>query len=254
MSWLVARDVLPAWMARPAPPLVVTDWLRTQGRQTQYAIESDEGRLGSMWTDYTIDDMSIRRSDIIFIERFPLQVAPCRIVTDAVFQADGVLDEFTVAIEYPGGQLTLHGERFHSDFSFTLESDLRPRLRQTFKFPLTEGSLFSAALSPFSQMSGLDVGQRWRIQVFNPVSLLTGLGDRFRSVLVEVTGRESVRVGGSHVECFVLEALGAKAWVDDLGTVHRQEVEIGIAGRLRIVREPQYNDLARNAAMRYPIS
>ncbi|MCO6437082.1 MAG: hypothetical protein J5J06_08340 [Phycisphaerae bacterium] len=251
MSWLFARDVLPGWMARPAPPLKVTEWLQTQGRKTQYTIANDDGRLGTMWTDYTIDETSIRRTDLVFIERFPLPIAPLRVTTDAVFQANGILDEFTVEVEYPSGQLTLHGERFHSDFSFTLADGPLRRLQRTFKFPLTEGTLISDALSPFSSMAGLEVGQHWRIQVFNPVAVLTGLGERFRSVVVKVTGREFVSTNMGRAECFVLEALGAKAWVDDKGTVHRQEVELGIGGRIRIDREPLYDEDARAAARRF---
>ncbi len=248
MGWLVAHDVWPGLTADDAPPLQVTDWLQNEGRQSQFSLTGPDGRIGTLWTEYMIDRSSIQREDLIWIDHLPLDVAPLRVTVSSIFRADGVLDEFTLRIANPDGRMEVHGERFHADFSYYIEgTGFR---RRTFKLPLTDASLVSGAFNPFSQLSNLEVGQRWRMQVFNPIAALTGFGNRFIPMLVEVTGSEPLATAKGRVDCMIVESANAKAWVDPQGSVRLQEITLPVIGSLRIAREATYDDDARNAARR----
>lgn len=242
IGWIVHHDILPGWSAQEPPTLQITEWLRNQGNRSEYAMFGDDGRLGTVWTTYRIDTSSVHREDLIWIERFPMPVAPLRMRIDSVFTAAGALDEFTVRLQSSLADLRLHGERFHADFSFTFDTGSTIR---KFKLPLQDGSILGDALNPFAQLSGIRVGQRWRMQVFNPVAALTGMGDRFTTMLVEVTGEESIVLEGKAVACLVVEAPGAKAWVDARGTVQIQETTLPMVGRLRIIRQSEFNEQRR---------
>ncbi|MBU0717598.1 MAG: DUF3108 domain-containing protein [Planctomycetes bacterium] len=246
MGWLVAHDVWPGFTADDTPVLQATDWLKTEGLQAQFAIHNDMGRLGTIWTAYLIQDTSIRRLDTIWVEQFPLDIAPLRMTVDSIFTVDGNLDELTVRLENSSADILLHGERFHKDFSFVFQNGLSEK---PFKVPLFDGKLISGgAFNPFAALTDLHVGQRWRMQVLNPVALLTGLGDRFIPMLVEVSGKETVTAAGRDVECVVVESASAKAWVDANGAVQVQEMVLPLVGRIRIVREDSFNEGARRTA------
>lgn len=247
MSWLVAHDVWPQWVAQDAPPFRFSDTLRESDRRTQQSIHDDVGRIGYIWTEYLLDPQSARRSDTIYLERLPVQVTPLRMVIDSVFTAEGILDEFTLNLENADHMLELHGERFHSDFSFRLTMGTVERL---YKMPLSDGGLIAGMVNPFTHLSGLYVGQRWRMQVFNPLAVITGLGDRFTSVLVEVTGREILTVNGQLQEHFVVETSSAKAWVAADGSVPIQEVKLPLIGKLRITRDAEVDADKRHTASR----
>jgi len=249
MSWLVAHDVWPRWVA-PQPPAVSRfDLLKSEQRQAQYTIMDSVGAMGSVWTSYLMDESSIRRDDLVWIERLPLDVAPLRITVNSVFTGDGVLDEFEVRIENPDTFLPikLHGERFHADFSFSLENGTQVR---TFKIPLTEGALISGVFNPFAEFRDLSVGQTWQMQVFNPIAALTNIGSRFIPLLVTVTGEERIQTGTWEGNCLVVEAGSTKAWVSAGGEVRMQEVLLPVIGKLRIVREAGFDTDRRNAVRR----
>jgi len=252
MSWLIAHDVWPALVAEDPPTLQLTEWLTNEGRMTQHTIFDDSGPIGSIWTEYLIDPASIQRSDTIWFERLApdLDIAPLRITVNSAFTADGQLDEFTLRLVNDQTRLQLHGERFYADFSFQLE--IRGLPRQTFKIPLTEAGFVTGALNPFTNLSGLEVGRVWRIQVFNPLSAITGLGERFIPTLLSVTGKETIVADHGRTECFIVEAGKSKAWVDERGVVYRQEVQLPVIGNLRIVRDITFDVEARSAIRSKP--
>lgn len=247
MGWLVAHDVWPGITAEDPPPLRVTEWLETEGREAQFAILNGQRKLGTIWTTYLIDEVSIQREDLIWIEHLPVDIAPLRVVGDSTFTVDGRLDEFTLRLTNDDTNIRLHGERFHADFSFTLEGT-GLRKTKTFKLPLTDGGLISGAFNPFFQLTDLRIGRRWRMQVFNPVAAVTGLGDRFIPILLEVTARERIVTPGGEMNCFVVESSNTTAWVDPQGAVQVQEVELPVIGTIRIVREAGLDTRARAKA------
>lgn len=245
MGWLVAHDVWPTLTALPAPPLTATEWLKTDGLQSRYTIVDDLGPLGTAWSEYLVADDSIRRDDLVWLERFPVVRAPVRIAVTSVYRADGTLDELTIRAENREAGMRLHGERFHTDFSFIFESG---PLEKAFKIPLTEGSMISGAFHPFSALTNLRVGQRWRMQVVNPIAALTGVGSRFTPVLVEVTGEERIETPAGSRNCLIIESENSKAWIDANGAVLVQEMTVPIVGRLRMIRQADFDDDGRAAA------
>jgi len=245
MSWLVAHDVWPAWTAQDPPRVQATDWLKGEGNRAQFTILYDNTLIGTIWTDYIVGDASVQREDIIWIERFPINIAPLRVTVESTFTEDGFLDELDVRLVNRDAGILLHGERFHADFSFTLESGT---VEKVFKVPLTDGGVITGAFNPFGQLADLHVGQTWRIQVFNPVAALTGVGYRFISTLVEVTGVETIATPAGQRRCLVVQSPNAKAWVDARGAVLVQEITLPMAGKVRIVREPGFDEEGKAAA------
>ncbi len=247
MAWLMGHEVWPQWVATEPPAVRVADLLSKPTRQAQYTISDPHGPIGSIWTSYLVDEQSIRRDDLIWMARFPLDIAPLRITVNSVFTADGALDEFDVLLENPATRLPvkLHGERFHADFSFTLEHG--PLVR-AFKLPLTEGGLIAGLFNPLAEFRDLRVGQTWRMQVFNPIAALTNVGSRFISVLAEVNAEERINTGGWEGNCLVVEAGQTKAWVDANGEVRVQEIALPVIGNLRIVRQAAFDLEQRNTA------
>ncbi len=250
MSWVFAHDVWPRWTAMEAPPLSVNDWLVEQGRESQYAIFQNNVRVGDLWTTYRIDSKSAQREDVLWIEKFSLDITPLRVISLSKFTGAGKLDEFTVRLANPGIHGELHGERFSEDFSFTFKVGPSPRLNRRYKVPLADGDLISEATNPFAHLSDVQVGQRWRMQVFNPLTAILGIGSQFTSMLVEVTGKESIIVDGSPRNCFVIESAKAKAWIDENGAVQIQEAQLPLVGTLRMVRQAYCDVDARHDVQR----
>ncbi len=245
MSWLFIHDVLPGWTALDAPNLKVNDWIKNEGRETQAGIFDATGRIGTVWSTYIIDEATAQREDFVAIERFPKGLAPIFVMVDSSFTDEGLLDEFSLEMVAIEAHLDLHGERFHSDFSFQLEVGSMDR---TFRIPLTEAGMISDAFQPFNQLSDLEVGQSWRMQVFNPVAAITGVGRRFLPMVVSVTGRESIPTPDGDKLCFVVESSGAKAWVDGRGVVHRQEISLPVGGQMWLTPE-SFDPYARENAL-----
>ena len=248
MGWLVAHDAWPRWNAKPPPPIEVTEWLRDEGRKSQYALHDEFGRMGTVWTEYLIDINSIQRNDLIFMERVPpilAGFAPLRVKVESTHTAAGVLDEITVRLEAAHIEVLLHGERFHSDFSFKLESGLIDR---TFKIPLSSAGLITGAFNPFGSLTKLKVGQTLNMQGVNPLAIVAGIGDGFIPLMVEVTGETRLSTPYGEHNCMVVEAAGAKAWVDARGAVIQQEAQFPLLGKLTILREPSYDQDAAVAA------
>lgn len=238
MSWLFVHDVWPGWSADAPPPLRPSAWLREEGEQSQFSIHLMGVRVGTIWSTYTVGDHAVQRRDTIWVQTLPIAIAPIRLTIDSTYTAEGLLDEFTVQLERSETDIMLHGERFHSDFSFRFE---RGPIERAFKIPLAEGGTIGGGFNPFSQLSDLSVGQKWRMQVFNPVAALTGLGDRFIPILVEVTGEELIDTPSGRRRCVIVESPNAMAWVDAHGAVLVQEIELPLVGRFRIVREQAFD-------------
>ena len=247
MSWLVAHDVWPTWTALDPPPLRVAYGAGNAETRAKFTISGDLGKVGTVWTTYQIDETAIRRDDLIWIERLPVEITPLRVTVNSDYTVEGVLDEFTLRLETEEADLKLHGERFPSDFSFTFESG---PIDKAFKVPLSSGGLFTGAFNPFSELGNLQVGKKWRMQVVNPVAMLTGVGNRFIPLLVEVTGEERIATPEGVKNCMVVESPSAKAWVDADGRVQVQEVILPVVGSLRIIREAGFDEAERVKARR----
>lgn len=236
MSWLVARDLWPAWTAQSPPLLKISDRIEKEGHRGQSGLYDRLGRVGTIWTVYRPGENRVVREDIVRIDRFSLPIAPLALTVNSVFTADGLLDEFTVRIVKDRLNMRLHGERFHADFSF--EFDIGRHRAHTFKLPLSEAGLITSGFNPLASLSDLHVGQKWRMQVFNPLSAVLGVGDRFIPMIVEVTGEETINTMDGPTRCLVVESnTGTRAWVSPDGIVYRQTAVLPVGGGLSIVRE-----------------
>ncbi len=268
MGWIIKTDIVPAWSANDVPRLSVDEWVRVERRETQAGVYDSRGRIGTAWSmirvdtvpvarteSGTVESTTIQRNDAIHLERLTIpgleDATPLRIFVDSLFNQQGRLDEFTLRVLGDLVALRVHGERFHADFSFEITNNDRPV--QTFKVPLADAGMISDSLKPFSQMTGdLHVGQSWRMQVVNPIAVLTGVGPRFNTLLVHVTGQESITTSEGTFLCHVIEAESVKAWIDDTGYARRQEMLLPVGGRIRIESEP-FDEEAYDSVTRHGI-
>jgi len=252
MTWLIRHDVWPALTAGE-PPQVAPNRAGISGIQVfQVGIFNEyDHRIGTAWTTYAPPRL---REDVLYLSGFLLP-GPILLEIDSTFTGSGELDEFKLTARGPGIPLPtdgihppieVRGERFASVYGFTLVAG---GLEESFKISAAEAGLIGDVFRPFASLPGLEVGQSWRMQVVNPVSVVTGVGRRFVPMLVRVTGRETILTpGGEELSCLVVEAPNVTAWVDDEGLVWVQRVRLPIGGELTVRNEP-YDEKARRNAM-----
>lgn len=236
MSWLVWEDLWPAWTAQD-PPKTVLSGLPTQGKAySQVGIfDHRDQRIGSAWTTYTRLLQATLRNDCIWIARFPV-LPPTRVEVDSSFDASGLLDEIEIHVYGYDIAVEIKGERFPREFVF--EVKVGYQTFRTFKIPHTQAGAFGDMFRPFAALPDLRVGQAWRMQVLNPAAVVSGFGETFAPLLVRVVGTETVVRNGGPVECFVVEAGGARALVGPDGVVYEQSVELPVGGTIVIRDEP----------------
>ena len=244
MSWLFWHDVRPLWLAQDPPRTVTADWL-TEGRMRQQAaIEDKAGRpIGTIWTVYRKSGDTIGRQDLIVIDHFP-PISPARVAVDMQFDPQGRLDEMSVDVRFTGLHLELQAERFGTQLAFALKAG---PVNQSFKISDTDAGMVGDLFKPFSDMPKLEVGQTWRMQVFNPLSTVFGYGKRFLPMIVRVTGKQRWETEDGVVDCFVVEAPNATALVGPDGTVYRQETQLPVGGTI-VIRTERFDERAHERA------
>ena len=246
MGWLTWHDLWPAWTAQE-PPRGAFEGLPSPGvSHSQAGIFDAHGdRIGTAWTVYTRMGPTARRDDCLWIAGFA-NLPPTRVEGDSTFDAAGQLDDLEVRVTGPGLAIEVKGERFPREFAFELRLNLQPP--KTFKIPHAQAGAFGDMFRPFDTLHDLHVGQSWRMQVFNPAAAaVTGLGEPFTPLLVQVTGTETRVQRGVAQACFVVEAAGTRAVVSPDGTVLEQRVELPIGGTVVIRDEPFDAEALQNA-------
>ena len=243
MGWLAWHDLWPAWTAQDPPRTLFKDLPTFGSSRSQVGIFDHRGyRIGTAWTTHTRWEPTVLRQDCLWIERFPA-LPPMRIEADSTFDADGRLDEVELYVYGHRVPIEFRGERFPREFAFQMKvGHLPPR---TFKIPHTRAGAFGDMFRPFAALHNLRVGQAWRMQVFNPVAVVSGLGDSFTPRLVRVTGTQWIVRRGKAVECFVVEAPGSRALVGPDGVVYEQSVELPVGGTIVIRDEPYDAEMRR---------
>jgi hypothetical protein len=238
MSWLIRTDVWPAWTAREPPTAVSPDWVQGRSARQQARIDDKYGqRMGTIWTVYSRSGQNVSREDVIYLHRFPIPDLPSlRVEIESQFDPQGRLDEIDADVYGPQIHIELNGERFASQIAFELRAGT---YYLPFRLDDVEAGMIGDAFKPFSAMPGLEVGQSWRMQVFNPLAtIFPQFGDKFIPMLVRVTGRETIQTPEGPVDCLVVEAANALAKVGPDGTVYYQEMELPVGGRITIQSEP----------------
>jgi hypothetical protein len=248
MSWLVWHDVRPLWLAQDPPRSITPEWLTESRMRQQAAIEDKAGRpIGNIWTVYRKSGETIGRQDLILIDNFP-PISPARVELDTQFDDQGRLDEMTVEVAVTGLGLSLKAERFGTQLAFVLKAG---PINQSFKISDTDAGMVGDLFKPFSDMPKLEVGQTWKMQVFNPYSTILGHGRRFMPMVVRVTGKQRWETEDGIVDCFVVESPHATALVGPDGTVYRQETQLPVGGTI-VIRTERFDarafDRANSAA------
>ena len=250
MTWLVWQDVWPGLTAGD-PPNAVLGGNATRPITSQVALYNKyDQRIGTAWTVHGGPPDARKREDVIHLKSFPL-LGRALIEVDSAFTREGKLDEFDLSVWADGipfetiiernsgqnrGQIHVQGGRFASVYGFTLHAG---PMWETFKIPASQAGLIGDVFRPFATLPDLKVGQSWRMQMVNPLAAASGLGDRFITLLVRVTRRQTITTtDGRKVDCLVVEAPNVKAWVDDDGVVWEQQVELPIGGTITARAEP----------------
>ncbi len=247
-GWLVWHDIVPAWTAQDPPRVVARDWVERYGKQSAFGIYDAFGRrVGGIWTRYRSAG-STDREDEIYMDAVPL-VGPTFVHIKSVFDIQGRLDEIDLSVLGAWEPIRIHGERYPSQFAFKIDAGT---FKKVFKIDASAAGTFSASFRPFDAMPDLAVGQSWRMQVFNPVAVVTGVGDEFIPMLVKVVGRDLIRIEGELRDCLIVEAPNTKAWVERRsGIVLRQQITLPVGGTYTIKYEPYDDDARRAAAERF---
>lgn len=244
MAWLVWHDVWPGLTAGDPPRMVRVEVAADGPVSYQAGIFNKYGhRIGTAWSTYHPIGDTARREDTIYVESF-VGILPTLLEITSGFTREGNLDEFRLEVLGQGIPIEVQGERFGSMYGFNIRIDT---VHERIRLDAEAAGLIGDVFRPFASLPGLEVGQSWRMQVLNPISIITGFGDRFVPMLVRVTRREVVATAevGS-LDCLVVEAPNATAWVDDNGRVIVQQVELPVGGTLTIRDEP-YDAAARTA-------
>jgi len=247
MSWLVWHDVWPVLSAGEPPKASACP---EAGRsEYQVGLLNKYGhRLGTIWSTYEVVSTQPERTDVIHLHGFPI-LPSALIEIQSRFTRDGELDEFDLELTGLEQPIKVHGERFASVYGFSAQVGL---WHETFKVNAADAGLIGAVFQPFASLPGLHVGQTWRMQVVNPLALVTGFGPEFTPIVVKVTERQTMTTtDGREVDCLVVEAPGVRAWVQDNGLVVRQEVELPVGGTIVLRDEPYDEEALRHARARF---
>ncbi len=249
MSGLFVRDVWPAWTAQDPPAGVSNQIVERIGEDHQAGIFDSRGhRAGTAWTSFMPLAGGILVHNSTVLNPFA-GLPPSRIESKLQFVEDGTLDELELDVFGLPMPISLRGQSYPPYFPCNLQVGTR---RYSFRLQAASAALMGETMRPFSCLPNLHVGQAWRMQLFNPLSAVMDTQVRLRPILVRVTGRETIEHQGRSVDCFVVEAPRAKAWVDDAGRVLVQQVDVPLLGRFIIRDEPYDEDLRRKTRERIP--
>jgi hypothetical protein len=229
----------------------------------QAGLFDEEGRrVGYGWSHSSRsgDLIMVRNQTVLHARNLPHGVTTPAVRIDLdlnyhTYHGRTGLDELRLQVFGLGVALRLDGQ-FYPPESFACEWQVGPR-RGHFVLPERATRSIGDVIQPFESLTGLVVGQSWRIELVNPLASVIPAWDAddipTHSLLVRVTGVEQVAHRGGLVEAFVVEAEKIRAWVTPEGRVIRQEVELPLFGKLSLVDEP-YDDEVRQRALRVPLT
>jgi hypothetical protein len=235
---LVVHDMWPRWTAEPPPGVEAAP------RDVQMGIfDARGGRIGAAWNSVQPSEESLSVESTTVLESVPM-LPPLR-VESVMRYFSGRLDDIQVKVfGLPHLDITLRGE--HMGGGFPCELRIGP-VRRTFAFDDQTMQAMGEAMRPFSVLPDLVVGRRWQVKLFNPIRQLVGDRADFESVVVEVTGKETIEHQGRMVECFRVEARDVVAFVDETGRVLEQRVRLPVIGGI-VLRDEPYDEAVRQAA------
>lgn len=254
---LFYRDVLPAWLAGE-PPRVGLELASGETLSSQVDIfDQYDERIGQSWTiaRRSGETLTVRTWTLLESIQLPngIRTPRVRIDTELSYQYadDGArLSRLMIRMHGLGVPVLVKGEDFaQGDFPCIWQvGPMRGNFRMTSEATRALGDV----IRPFNRLPGLKVGQSWRLELINPMAqLLPGWKSAEMSldtVLVRVTGRETIAHGDEKIDCFRVEARRATAWVRPDGRVVRQEIDLPVLGRLTLL-DRAFDDDARRQAL-----
>ncbi len=236
---LVLHDMLPRWQAQE-PPVV-----KPVEQDLQVGIfDQANRRMGTAWTSSlpASEILTVRSTTVL--EAVP-RLMPVRIESMMTYLA-GQLDEIRVDVYGTGMTISLRGENMGAGFPCQLTVGA---IRKAFAFDNQAMRALGEALRPFETLPDLHVGQSWRVKLFNPLKQVLGKQAGFESLLVRVTGMETIEHRGQKVECFRVEAGKVVAYADQNGRVLEQRVQLPLVGML-VLRDEPFDSAKRELARR----
>jgi hypothetical protein len=245
MSSLFVRDVLPAWTAQEAPAITQRRLNEVAEARCQFSIRDPNRELGKAWSDIQTGSGTAAIHGTLLLE--PIGIIPrIRIESTTEFDHEGGLDSFSLDLYGVPYKVCVKGERRGPYFPCELQVGAR---HMQASLDLAASRLVGDSFRPFAVLPTLRVGQSWRMQMLNPLTMIISRRAEFTPVVAKVTRRESIPYAGGLVECFVVETVPeqVKAWVDDHGGVLRQEMDMPGLGRVIVQAEP-YDENARDNA------
>jgi hypothetical protein len=236
MSALFYRDVLPAWTAQSPPPMTQEEFEHLHREPSQYSIMKDGRQVGTAWSELSTAGTMTTLRGTVFIDSL-LMNRPLLVESTTEFDEEGKLDNFSMQVYgVPMTTIEVEGERRGIYFPCTLQ--VGPIHRQA-NLDLSASRMIGDSLRPFSYLPMLEVGQSWRMQIINPLSLVQA-DTSFSSIVATVTGTEKIVHLGERKECYVVETspMSTRAWVLPDGRVIRQEVQMPGFGKVLVREEP----------------
>lgn len=241
---LVFKDLVPTWLAGDPPPNDLQLLGAGEKRYVQVGIYDERNAcVGTSWTVSHVSGtlLTVHSWTLLRPLRLPgdTRTPQIRVHTVLTYQMTSGLDTLRIDVAGLPMPLTFSGE-------FVPPDDFPCNWRfgtQSGSFVLTADATraLGDVIRPFDRLPGLYVGQTWRLRLFDPLEHMMprwgGMDLSGQSVLVHVTGKETIEHGGRSVETFRVETRGAVAWADGDGRVLRQVVEVPLLGKLRLEDE-----------------
>jgi hypothetical protein len=256
---LIMRDILPDWLAGDPPQSRALHLSPGDLTEVQLGMFDREGRrIGYSWTrsNRSGDLVTVRNQTVLRALELPRHVTipALRIDTELNYHGQTSLDQLRVSVSGLGMPVRLDGE-FIPPNDFPCEWQVGAR-RGNFVLSADATRAVGDMIRPFESLTGLVVGQSWRVKLVNPLAgIIPGWGSGNMltdTMLVRVTAVERIEHDGQAIEAFVLEAEKLRAWVTPAGHVVRQEIELPLFGVLTLTEEP-YDDEARQQSLHRPL-
>lgn len=241
---LVFKDLVPTWLAGDPPPNDLQLLDPGEKRYVQVGIYDERNLcVGTSWTVSHVSGTLLTVHSWTLLR--PLRLAgetrtpQIRVHTVLTYQLTSGLDTLRIDVSGLPAPLTFSGEFVPPD-DFPCKWGFGG---QAGSFVLTAEATraLGDVIRPFDRLPGLYVGQTWRLRLFDPLEQLMpswgGVDLSGQSVIVRVTGTETIEHAAKSVETFRVETRGVVAWADADGRVLRQIVEVPLLGKLRLEDE-----------------
>lgn len=229
-GWLIFREAYPGFLAVATANgyrsffsrgvMIMDQWMKItfHGRQIGYSHTSVDSQDDATGRHYQIANRTLLQMNVMgTTQRIAVHA---RAIVDSMYH----LQRFSFILSSTGYAMTIEGKRAHGR-----TFDCRIQSAGTSKRLSVEIPDDAILYSPMTELSlrSLPPGRHVTLRVFNPMTLLS------QNVTIKSLRRETLLHQGKQVEATVLsatvEGMETLSWVDEEGTVLRQETLFGWA-------------------------